>query len=220
MSTRLWILIVIAAALGGVAAWVLFRGGDDDPALIDPAVARVEKLRKEKNVEELAKAVSHANESMARHALGALATFGHESLPQITKALSDPRPKVREKAATVFSQAADYQEAGEVARVATEDSSPDVRAAAVSTLDRMRAFTEMDALLAAMDDPDVVVRRRAYAAARRIACTEVLFKASDPPEKRRAALAKLRSVWQAEKARASAWWKKVHEMPRSKGGLK
>jgi hypothetical protein len=70
----------------------------------------------------------------------------------------------------------------------------------------MGAFGEMETFLAAMDDPDPIVRRRAGEAAKRFACADVRFRAEDPPEKRQAAIQTLRDLWRKEKDLACKRW--------------
>lgn len=206
---RLRILIGVAAVLTVAAAvkLIFFTGGDDlGDRQRDPDFARIETHRRAKDIAALAKEVSRSNEKVARLAVGAMGRMGPEALPEITRAMEDRRPRVREKAATAFAQAARYDQAAPLAKLAREDDSSNVRAAAVSGLSRICAFDEMETILAAMDDPDIAVRRRASKAATRIACVMVGYKAEDPPAQRKAAIQRMHAHWEKEKETARQYW--------------
>jgi len=203
--TRPRILIGVAVVLAvGVGAFLLFGRGSTSG--LPPELAQIEKLREKGDITAVAARVADPSEEVARYAVGALARLGSASAPEIRRAMEDPRPRVREQAATSFAQVSRYPEAAPLAKMAREDPSADVRAAAVSGLNRMGAFGEMDTFLAAMDDPDPIVRRRAGEAAKRFACADVRFRADDPPEKRQAAIQTLRDLWQKEKDLACKRW--------------
>ena len=214
---RLCVLIAAAVLLAAVAAWQLFwpRGGQA-AAREGPAAARIDKHRRERNVPALGREVAHRDVAVARQAVAALGRIGPESLPEVRRALRDSRGPVRERAATVFARIAPREDATALAQVAREDASSDVRAAAVSGLNHMCAFEQMEAILAAMDDSDEVVRRRAATAARRFACARVGFKADDPPQKRKAAIQRMRSVWLQHEARARRYWEMILKKNRPK----
>lgn len=217
MFSRLRILAGVAVVLALVVAGKLVLFGDDEtPHAQDPNFARIEKLRRDKDVSALAKEASGADVEVCRRAVGALGRVGRESLPTLERALRDGRAAVRERAATSFSQVAGPQDAAPLAEMAREDESADVRAAAVSGLYHMRAFEQMESLLAAMDDPDVVVRRRAATAAVRIIGIGVGYKADDPPAKRRADIQEMRAVWLEQEARVRRYWTAVRRMQEAK----
>jgi hypothetical protein len=210
LSRRFRVLIVIAIGMAVLLAaglvWRLASAGDDRPGASDGEFARIEKHRRAGNVAALAETASHADATVARRAVEALGRIGAGALPQIRRALRDARPRVREKAATVCGQVGSHKEAPALAAMVRQDRSPDVRAAAVSALDRLRAFDEMETIIAAMRDPDLAVRRRASVAASRIACTNVRYKPDDPPELREAAIRRMQAVWAAEQDRARRFW--------------
>jgi len=120
--------------------------------------------------------------------------------PRIERAISDPRSKVREAAAIALGRAAGEEKADRLAEVARTDESADVRAAAVAALGRVYACDEMETLLAAMDDPDITVRRKANAAVTRVLDRRYEYHADDPPPKRRAVIAIIRKDWPETKA--------------------
>jgi HEAT repeat protein len=207
---RLVILIGVAVVLGGIAIGrFVLPQRVDPPRGPDPAAERIEKHRREKNVKALAKEIGSKKESTARRAVAALGRIGTEAMGHIKEAMADPRPRVRERAAQAFADAGRHDEAAPLAKMVREDRSANVRAAAVSGLEHMFAFDQMDTIIAAMDDQDVAVRRRASAAARRFSGVVVGYKAEDPPDKRRAAIATLREVWEREKAGRYKYWEMI-----------
>jgi HEAT repeat protein len=209
VSKLFWALVAVAVALAVWAVWQFaFTGGGQEKKQ-SPDAARIDKLRRDKNVAALGNEVAGTNVEVARQAVGALGRVGSEAMEQVKRAMRDPRPRVREKAVTVFAQVARREDAAPLAELARKDGSPDVRAAAISGLERMYAFDEMETILGAMEDPDVVVRRRAAAAATRFACAVVGFKADDPPEKRKAAVEQMRAVWNTERDRARRYWEMI-----------
>jgi len=207
---RLVVLIAVAVVLAGLVIWQLaFPGEDDASAEPDAAAARIEELRRERNVAGLAKEVSASDARTARRAVAALGRIGSEAVQQVKQAMRDPRPRVREQAASSFAEVAQREDAAPLARLAVEDKSPNVRAAAVSGLNRMCAYDQMESLLAAMMDGDIIVRRRAYRAAKRFACVQVAYRADDPPSKRRAAVQQLRAEWLKHRDRARRYWEMI-----------
>ena len=208
---RLLVLIGIGLLLLAFLAgrWLIF--GDDNGEAEDPQLAQIRQFQESGDVEGLAERVGRGDALVAGRAVEALGRVGSRSLRHIEAAMHDPRPRVREKAATAFARVARYDNARSLARMATKDESPNVRAAAVSGLGKLAAFDEMDTILAAMSDPDLAVRRRAGRAARKIACAEVGYDPEAPPAERRVAIERMRSVWKAEKDRAGQYWRMLYE---------
>jgi HEAT repeat protein len=87
-----------------------------------------------------------------------------------------------------------------VAAAARTDPSVFVRATAVSVLGQVRAVNEMETLIAALDDPDRMVRVRALASIERILGRRYVVYLDDPPgsDRRREAVENVRQIW-AEK---------------------
>ena len=84
----------------------------------------------------------------------------------------------------------------------SQEHPPQVRAAAAAALaaepeTASRDPDTMTALLAALEDPDPVVRGRAGAAVATILNADFYYRAEDPPERRRAAIEKIRTHWEA-----------------------
>jgi len=209
LSPRLRVFIGVAVVLALIVVGrFLFFGGQDTSAdsARGPEHARIEQLRQAKDLAGLGTQAAHTNERVARLAVGAMGRLGAEAVPKIERALEDKRPRVRERAATAYAQAARHDQAAPLAKLVREDASPNVRAAAVAGLGRLCAFDEMESILAAMDDPDVAVRRRASKAATRIACVIVGYQADDPVAKRHAAIRRMRAHWAKERGSARQYW--------------
>jgi len=218
---RLRILVGIAVALGvATIVRLVFLGADGVTPESDPNLARIERLQRQRDVAALAREVSHPSEPVARRAVDALGALGPAGLEPIAEALADRRTRVRERAATAFARVATYEEAAPLAKLAREDASPDVRAAAVSGLGHMRAFREVETLITAMSDADVAVRRRAAAAVASITGISVGFKATDPRDRREPAVERMRAVWAEQKQRVSRYWTVILTMrkQRAEGG--
>ena len=198
VPVRFRILIAIAAVLAVVVGWRLVSGGGDRPNL-EPDEARIDKLRREGDVEALAAEISGPNEGAARRAVAAMGTIGARAVTHIERAMQDPRPKVRQKAALAYTRAAESKQAAPLAKAARDDESPGVRAAAVTGIGRLCAYEEMETLLAAMDDPDLMVRRRAADAVAHIIGRRYRYNATDSSEKRRPAIAVIRGMWAKDK---------------------
>ena len=199
------ILIGIALVLGVVVAWRFTTGGDSVDA--DETTARIDKLERAGDVRELAREVAKADVRVARRAVLALGRVGREAVREIEQALKDTRPKVREAASVALGRAGDEDEAPALAAVATGDESSSVRASAVQALGRMRAYTEMETLLQALNDEDIAVRRRANTAIVKVVGAGVGFQASDPPAKRAQAIRELRAMWMKMKAKTEEFYK-------------
>jgi HEAT repeat protein len=113
--------------------------------------------------------------------------------------IADARPEVREAAVVAWGRAAGdlRPEAVAVAAAAREDKSAIVRATAVSVLGQVRAVNEMETLIAALDDPDRMVRVRASASIERILGRRYEVYLDDPPgsDRRREAVENVRKIW-------------------------
>ncbi len=207
---RIRVLIAVAALLTvGVAVKYIFFSGPELYDGPDAAMAEVEKLARDKNVAGLARQVQKGNERMACLAVAAMGRMGEVVRPEIEKALTDKRPAVREKAATAFAKVAPRIEAAKLAVMIKQDTSADVRAAAVAGLDRMFAFQEMETILDAMEDSDPAVRRRASVAATKFTCAIVQYDPEGSLEECRRGAARMRKVWEQDKVKAAAYWKDI-----------
>ncbi len=195
---RLTVLIVIAITLG---AGLVIVGGYTAFLLVMVELAERAPLHPErpggaKDIAALAADLASPDTEVARGAAQALPRSGAEALPHIRRALHDPRPEVREAAAIACGKLGSRSDAPLLAAVLAKDSSRRVRAAAASALGDVRAYDQMEALMMALEDPDVAVRARANAAIIRITGVDVGFGAWDPLMKRRHVVDEnLRALW-------------------------
>lgn len=186
----------------------------------DPEKARVEALRRDRNVEALAKETVSEKPATSREAVRALGTLGAEAIPRLQEVLKDERPEIRVEAALAYgnavavaeaapARAAPGQEApGQAARMEDQirplaeavrsDASPDVRAAAVTGLGHARAMSEMQTIFRALEDPDPMVRARATAAVTRITGRRYETYVNGTPQQRHEAAANIRRQWAAD----------------------
>ena len=204
---RLAVLIAFAALLLGGVVWTFARPDDSLPR--DPRAARIERYRREGNVDALAREVGNADVETARWAVQALGHLGKDAVKHVEQALRDPRPQVREAAAVALGRLSDLSSAALLAEVVRNDKSANVRASAVSALGRMYAHEQMEALFDGMEDrSSLTVRRRAYAAYYRITGVGVNFRAEDPLPERRQAVEKLRDLWPRIKPRVIQYYQR------------
>jgi HEAT repeat protein len=164
----------------------------------DPAAERIDQLRREGNTNALSQETGNPDAKIGRLAVRALARLGKDAQPQMDKALKSPSPEVREEAALAYPRVVKATSAPALADVAKTDRDPSVRAAAATALGHMRAVDEVEALLAAVEDPDQLVSQRASEAIARIMGRRYDFEGN--PEERRAVIAEVRERWRREAA--------------------
>jgi HEAT repeat protein len=201
-GVRLVVLGVVAAGLGAAVAWKVVPGR---PAVLGPPpsnvdMERVESLRRQGNVEGLARETSAADVEVARRAASSLGYLGAEAVPHLEQALKDSRHEVREAAAVALGRTAAADPVSLLGTAAREDPSANVRAAAVTALGEVRAVSEMDALLGALEDEDRTVRERASAAVTRILGRRYEVYLDGTPEERHQAVEALRQAFYGEMA--------------------
>ena len=197
---RVRILIAVAAALVvALGAKYLFFPGPAREENADQARQKTEQLVRAKDIDGLRKEVQGSDEYTAKVAVSALGELGAPARTAVEHALADRRPAVREKAATSFAKVATSEQAGKLVDLLRKDESPDVRAAAVASLDRMFAFREMDAIIDAMEDPDPAVRRRASKAAIKFSGVTVQYNPDASLEECRKGAKRMREYWEANK---------------------
>ena len=185
MSTRLKILTVVALLLAGGAAWRWLLCGDQTISHLDPETARIERLRRKGDVVALAREMSNGDVKAAGLAADAMGRLGAAAVPHLREAMRNPRPEVRGRAALALARASGRDEAALLAETATQDKSASVRAMAATALGDAYAYTELDTLMQALEDPDESVRRRAAQAIVRVTGVDFIFRAEAPPEQRR-----------------------------------
>jgi len=109
---KLKLLVVTAAVLSVLVIWQLTRGGRPPIHSID---ARMEKLRADGDIEALTAEAKSPDIRTARRAVETLGYVGPKAVRQIRRALEDPRPEIRQQAATAYARAADPKEAAPLA---------------------------------------------------------------------------------------------------------
>ena len=190
------VLIVVALALAAALVWQSAFGGGDDRADLDEHSARIERLGRDRDVPGLVREASNPDVRLAARAVNALAFAGPEALPHLERMMKDhAAQEVRASAVAAFAQAAKPGQTHSVARALREDPSPEVRANAAVALGHMHACDEMETLLSAMRDEGKKVRRRAAQAVHQITGVQFSFRADDSPDRRRAAIDRIRFLW-------------------------
>ena len=203
MAERRWVfglLLAVAAATGAAGC-----------AESDPKKAHIESQRRSANLAGLAKDVTTSDLESARMAVRALGTLGPQAVPHLEPALQDARIEVREEAALAYGQAAAGDQIHRLASVVRSDPSPEVRAAAATALGNAHAVNEMEAILAALEDPDSTVRARANAAVTRIFGRRYETYVDGTPQQRQEAVAALRRDWQTEERGTRAYYQSTRE---------
>jgi hypothetical protein len=198
-GVRFAVLLIIAGVLATFVVWRVVRKEplDGGPAPRDPDAARVEQFRREGNLEALAGEAENPKTEVATRAVRAMGSLGPSAVPYLEQHISDARPEVREAAVVAWGQAAEDRSPEVLAAAARKDPSVVVRAAAVSVLGQVRAVNEMETLIAALDDPDRMVRVRASASIERILGRRYEVYLDDPPgsERRRQAVENVQKIW-------------------------
>ena len=183
--------LMLAVAVVAMAAALVGCGGSGDPD-----TDRVNRLQKQGNAAALEQEVEKADTRVACLAVRALGRMGPQAQPQIEKALKSQYAEVRQEAALVYPRAVRGTAAPPLASAARTDGEPNVRAAAVTALGHMAAVDEIETLLAAVEDPDPLVRRRASEAIARIMGR--IYDFSGTPQQRHEAAALVRERWRVE----------------------
>ena len=183
--------LTLAVAVAAMATILVGCGGSGDPD-----TDRINRLQKQGNAAALEQEVEKADPRAACAAVRALGRMGPQAQPQIEKALRSPHAEVRQEAALVYPRAAQGTTAPPLASAARTDEESNVRAAAVTALGHMRAVDEIETLLAAVEDPDPLVRQRAAEAIARIMGR--IYDFSGTPQQRQQAAATVRERWRIE----------------------
>lgn len=213
------VLIGIALFLVAAVVWrfATADGGDAKAeAEADPIAARIEGHRRNGDTAALAREASSADVKIVRLSMHALADSGPAGVPHIERAMRDDRPQVREAAAAALGRAAGRDRSGLLAEAVSKDTAANVRATAASALGRMRAYNEMETLMAALEDSDVTVRRRANAAINRITGVHFKFRADGSDEDRRKAIAMIRRLWPTMKPNVERYYARQRDKDRKR----
>ena len=174
----------------------------------ESAAERIERLRASEDVEALAREAASIEPNTSRLAVRALGHIGPRAAPKIQAALADSRSEIREEAVVILPRVSPREAAGQLAAVVQSDPSPEVRGAAATTLGHMIAIDEMDSLLAAVEDPEPMVRQRAARAITKIIGREYELHVNGTPEERRQAVAGLRASWPSLEPAVRSYYKR------------
>jgi len=217
MSKRLLIMIGVAVVLVAAVVWrwgpgAEISGGDDGDLAV---LKKIEKLVENDDHEALVKAVSSKNVKSACRAISAMRRVGPKAIKGVRAAMADPRPVVREAAVIAMDKVGGEADTPNLATVILKDESPDVRAAAALSLGRMKAYTELEALLKALEDDDQNVRSRANTAIVTIFGVSASFSASGSPAKRERDIAALRKLCKEVEAKTREFYENRRRYRRS-----
>ena len=168
--------------------------------------------------EALIAAATAEDEQEACRAVKQMGRFGSKALPGLRAAMKDKRPAVRTAAVIAISRAAQDEDVAVMSEmIKSADQPPEVKAGIALTFGRMRAYTETETLLDALDDDDVNVRRRANFAIEKILGISESFNASAPKEARDRSAKKLRDEWIKKKEKTIFFYESQKKRPTPAG---
>jgi hypothetical protein len=212
---KLKLLVAVAAVLGVLVIWQLMPGSDPP---LDELGTRMEDLRVKGDTEALAAETPNSDIRTARRAVRMMGYLGRKGVKPILVALKDPRPEIRQEAAVAYARAADPKEAAPLAKVARTDKVAVVRAAAITGLGRSRAYEEMETLFEAMNDDDVIVRRRAAESVVLLIGRRYPYDAKASSAKRLKSIAVIRTFWARAKGVAGEYYDKKRKRDKEAAG--
>ncbi|MDP6045085.1 MAG: HEAT repeat domain-containing protein, partial [Phycisphaerae bacterium] len=154
---RLKLLVAAVVVLSLLVIWRMMSGGSS-PA--DSLNTRMAELHRTGDVEALAVEAASPDIRTALRAVETMGYVGPKAVKQLRRALADRRPQIRQQAATAYAKVAGPKEVAPLVEIARADESSIVRACAITTLGKVRAHNEMETILDALNDKDLVVRRR------------------------------------------------------------
>ncbi|HYE17686.1 MAG TPA: HEAT repeat domain-containing protein [Tepidisphaeraceae bacterium] len=188
----------VAGALALVALLFWARNRGEAPVEADAEMADVAALADQRDAEGLVKIARSADRrpAVSARALEALATVDRRAAMQPAMSfLSDARPELRTTAAAVLATVPEPAPAIPVLRTTLQkDREPRVRRASANALGQLRAWEGLDALAAALDDKDALVREAAHTAVYRIMGIKFAFDPYGPRDQRLRAMADVRRL--------------------------
>jgi HEAT repeat protein len=209
--------LIILAAIGAAGAAFLSGCGDPtadldsgDAATTVKALRECAKIDSENVATKVAGIVEHEDTMVAAEAVRSL---GRMDRPVARKALRDVATGAREKRGAVRQEAViqlgrqDDPEVLPVLRqVVQADPDPSVRAAAATSIARQRSLPDVALLVEiAEKETDPIVQARAVGAVERLIGLKFGYDPKDPPELRRKALLRMRSIALAAAAKLGEW---------------
>lgn len=179
------------------------------PARQIDAIGALAGIGSDRGAKAVSGAVSDSDSAVATHAVYALGRMGRPGdLPRVQAALTDPRQPVRAAAVYAISGFGDLADVDMLIALLTDRRQPPkIRAAAARSLGRLTVFRAVPSLIDTLEDPSVLVRGRAYAAFRQIVHAGFRFRAADPPQLRREAIARIRAAYPRLKTRHDSYLK-------------
>ncbi|MCP4376455.1 MAG: HEAT repeat domain-containing protein [bacterium] len=205
---RLRILIAITVLLVPLVAWSIISRPSDAPDMSPEEIA-IGEDRINGNVDGLAEKASTYKPKFAKKAIRAMGHGGRKSIPTLKKILQDDkRPELKQQAAMAMAKAImvaaeedkplDSQMTAPLV-TALNDKTPEVRASAADALGQVYDYSNMPSLLKAMDDEDLLVRRKAYNAVTRIFGRKYIFDVNSPSPKRKIIIKTIATDWNVHK---------------------
>lgn len=224
---RLIALAGVSAVLAGIVVFLYTRSGVNrqvDRLHSDDAGERVEAIHalarsdSDSAADALGEAAGDSDAEVAREAVAALGRMRRaKNASRVRRALDDKRAEVRAAAAVALGDLGDPADVPVlVERLAEPAQGSHVRAAVAFALGRLDDWRAMPALVDALEDPSPKVRGRAYSAIRRILQLDVGFRASDPPAKRRAIIARIRQFYPSMEKRHEDYVRRMREKGKRK----
>jgi HEAT repeat protein len=175
-----------------VVLWLLTPSST--PADPNAALARIDKAQAKQDVATLKAAAQSPDATVAARAVQALGVVGGaEARDVVRQSMQDSRWEVRQASASAWAKVGNRQNGAPLSGLIQKDPSPQVRRAAVSAADDLKAVDSVPDLIAALDDPDRSVRESAMYSLDHILGILVshVYRPDDPPEQRKAAMAKI-----------------------------
>jgi len=209
------IVLIIMKFVGGDAAGRL-ASGDQEERLA--AISELQRDGSPDAADTLAKYITDSDAKVAARALYALGRLEDpRHAPAIKKTLQDNRPELREAAVYALARSNGRKEPGPVIDVLEKDDSPSVRAAAATALGQAHAWDSMPKLVEALRDPSIQVRRNAINAIIRMIGIDPLYNASDPPDKREAAIRKIQAIYPTMAEAHKEYLERMERDPKQRG---
>ena len=166
----------------------------------DPALARIEKLERKKDVPGLTQAVNDPDPRVACRALAGLGRVaGPSASATMGQAMTDSRPIVRQTAVLVAGDYGMHDLLGQAVDVLKNDHSPLVRSAAAKCLGKLDDWDGVEPLIAAMNDDDRFVRVAASRSAQEILGFRFNYSPEAPSAMREAQIAQIKKRLPAAK---------------------
>ncbi|MBI1373275.1 MAG: hypothetical protein GC159_11130 [Phycisphaera sp.] len=194
------VAVVVFVILAGLAGIFVGLRGEADAVRIPtkPGDSElVKQLTPDQSTKTLTRYASDPDTRVAKRAVLMLANPARpEAVPVVFAVARDPRPEVREAAvAGLGSFHRDDVDRNKVAAILAEDHAAEVRAAAARSLGTLQAWEGMPALVKALRDDDLAVRRSAYGAIKKMLGRDYGYVAEDTPAANAAAIRKIETVW-------------------------